>query len=69
MPVPIARITERYQQGFHWSERRAEIASALCGAAKFLVASYRDVASTVAVIFFSTNAISAVIRMALGSPV
>jgi hypothetical protein len=69
MPVSIARRTERYQQGFHWSERRAEIASALCRAATFLVASYRDVASTAAVIFFSTNAISAVIRMALGSPV
>ncbi len=69
MPAPVAENTERCQQGFHWSERRAEIASALGRAAEFLVASYRDIASTAAVIFFSTNAISALIRMALGSPV
>lgn len=68
LPVAMAG-TEKYQQRFHRSERRAEIASALGRAAKFLVASYRDIASTAAVVFFSTNAISALIRMALGSPV
>ncbi len=69
MQAAIARSTEGRQLRLHLAEPRAEIASALCRAAKFLVASYRDVASTVAVIFFSTNAISAVIRMALGSPI
>lgn len=69
MPAAVAENTERYQQGFHRSERPARIASALSRAAEFLVASYRDIASTAAVVLFSTNAISALIRMALGSPV
>jgi len=69
MPASVAENTERYQQGFHRSERRAEIASVLGRAAEFLVASYRDIASMAAVVLFSTNAISALIRMALGSPV
>jgi hypothetical protein len=68
MPASVAENTERYQQGFHRSER-AEIASVLGRAAEFLVASYRDIASMAAVVLFSTNAISALIRMALGSPV
>lgn len=69
MPASVAENTERYQQGFHRSGRRAEIASVLGRAAEFLVASYRDIASMAAVVLFSTNAISALIRMALGSPV
>jgi hypothetical protein len=68
-PVTMARRTGRYQQRFHWAERRAEKASALRRVAEFLVASYDDVATATTVIFYSRNAVSSVIRMALGSSV
>ncbi len=68
-PVAMAGRTGRYQQRFHWKERRAEIASALRRVAEFLVASYNDVATAATVILSSTNAVSSVIRMALGSSV
>jgi hypothetical protein len=54
---------------FKWADRRAEIGSALRRAAEFLVSSYNDFATTALVIFSSANAVSAVIRMALGSSV
>jgi hypothetical protein len=54
---------------FKWADRRAEIGSALRRAAEFLVSSYNDFATTAIVIFSSANAVSAVIRMALGSSV
>jgi hypothetical protein len=54
---------------FKWADRRAEIGSALRRAAEFLVGSYSGIARTALVIFSSTNAVSAVIRMALGSSV
>jgi hypothetical protein len=54
---------------FKWADRRAEIGSALRRAAEFLVSSYSDFATTALVIFSSANAVSAVIRMALGSSV
>ena len=61
--------TERYQQELNWTERRGEIGSTLGRLARFLVASYSHVATTVMAIFFSRNAVSAVIRMAMGSSV
>jgi hypothetical protein len=60
---------EKHMPVFKWSDRRAEIGSALRRAAEFLVSSYSDFASTALVIFSSTNAFSTVIRMALGSSV
>jgi len=54
---------------FKWADRRAEIGSALRRAAEFFVSSYNDLATTALVIFSSANAVSAVIRMALGSSV
>jgi hypothetical protein len=67
--VAIAGRTGRHQQRFPWAKRRTEIASALRRLAEFLVASYNDVATAATVIFSSTNAVSSVIRMALGSSV
>jgi hypothetical protein len=68
-PVAMAGRTGRYKQRFHWAERRAEIASALRRVAEFLVASYNDVATATTAVFSFTNAVSSVIRMALGSSV
>jgi hypothetical protein len=63
------RVTERHQQGFNWAERRGETGSILRRLARFLVTSYSDLATTAIVIFSSRNAVSAVIRMALGNSV
>lgn len=68
-PVAIAGRTGRHQQLFPWAKRRTEIAAALRRLAEFLVASYNDVATAATVIFSSTNAVSSVVRMALGSSV
>ncbi len=68
MPEGIAGGgTERHRQRLNWVERRGEIGSILRGLGRFLVTSYSHAATTVIAIFFSRNAISAVIRMALGS--
>jgi len=70
IPEAIAGAgTERYQQGLNGAERRGEMGSTLRRLARFLVTSYGDVATTAAAILFSRNAVSAVIRMALGSSV
>jgi hypothetical protein len=58
---------ERAQQELNWAERRGEAGSTLRRLARFVAKSYSDVATTIIVIFFSRNAVSAVIRMALGS--
>jgi hypothetical protein len=60
--------TERHLQGFNWAEHRGG-SSPLRTLARFLFTSYSEVATTVIAIFFSRNALSAVIRMALGSSV
>ncbi len=68
IPEAIAGAgTERYRQGLNWAERRGEIGSTLRRLARSLVTSYSDVATTATAIFFSRNAVSSVIRMALGS--
>ena len=70
--MPEARAgsgTEGHQQGLSWAERRGEIRSTLRRLARFLVTSYSDAATTAIVMFSSRNAVSAVIRMALGSSV
>jgi hypothetical protein len=65
----IAAWSQKCLKVFKWADRRAEIGSALRRAAEFLVSSYSGIATTALVIFSSTNAVSAVIRMALGSSV
>lgn len=61
--------TERYRQRLSWAERRGEIGSTVRRLRRFLVTSYIHAATTVIAIFLSRNAVSAVIRMALGSSV
>ena len=65
----IAVWSEKCLQVFKWADRRAKIGSALRRAAGFLVSSYSDVSTTALVIFSSTNAVSSLIRVALGSSV
>lgn len=60
---------ENNQQASTWAGRRGEAGSTLWRLARFLVTSYSDIATTAIVILSSTNAVSAVIRMALGSSV
>jgi hypothetical protein len=60
---------ERNQHGLEWAERQGETSSTLRRLARFFAISYRDVATTAVVIFSSRNAISALIRTALGSSV
>jgi hypothetical protein len=69
MRETIAVWSEKCLQVFKWAGRRAEIDSVLRSAAEFLVSSYSDFATTALVIFSSTNAVSTVIRMALGCSV
>jgi hypothetical protein len=61
--------TERHLQGLNWAECREGRSSPLRILARFLFTSYREVATTVIAIYFSRSALSAVIRMALGSSV
>jgi hypothetical protein len=56
-------------QGFSWAVQPGRASSTLRRLAKFLVTSCRDIATSAAVMFASTNAVSAVIRMAMGSSV
>lgn len=65
----MAVWSEKCLPVFKRADRRAEIGSALRRAAGFLVSSYSGIATTALVIFSSTNAVSAVIRMALGCSV
>ena len=65
----MAVWAEEYLRVFKWVDRRADIGSALRTAAGFLVNSYSDLATTAVVMFSSANAVSAAIRMALGSSV
>jgi hypothetical protein len=60
---------ERNQHGLERAERQGETSSTLRRLARFFAISYRDVATTAVVIFSSRNAISALIRTALGSSV
>lgn len=61
--------TEKYQQELNWEQHSAATGSTLRRLVRFLVASYGDVAAAAIAIFFSRNALSAIIRMALGSSV
>jgi hypothetical protein len=70
MPEAVARTQfERDKPGLNRAERPREHGTALRRLARFLVASYSDIAATAAIVFCSTNAVSSVIRMALGSSV
>ena len=53
----------------NWAERRGVSSSPLRRLAQFLFTSYSDIATTIIAIYFSRNALSSVIRMALGSSV
>ena len=53
----------------HWAEHRGERPSTLQRLARFLFTSYSEVATAVIALYFSKNALSAVIRMAMGSSV
>jgi hypothetical protein len=72
-PRPAEEMADRkitwHLQGFKWTVLPATASSTLRRLAKFLVTSYREVATSAAVMFASTNAISVVIRMAMGSSV
>ena len=57
------------QQGLNWAECRGGGSSPLQRLARFLFTSYSEFATTVIALYFSRNALSAVIRMALGSSV
>ena len=61
--------TETRLQSSKWTERRGEPGSAVRRLARFLVASYSHVATTIIAIFFSRSAVSTVIRVAMGSSV
>jgi hypothetical protein len=61
----IAVWSEKCLLAFTWAERRAVVRRA----AEFLVSAYSGVSTTALVIFSSTNAVSSLIRMALGSSV
>jgi hypothetical protein len=61
--------TEKRRQRFTWAQRREKTGSSLRTLARFLVTSYKHVAITVIAIFFSRSAVSAVIRIAMGSSV
>jgi hypothetical protein len=63
------RDLERNQWEVSWAESRGEEGSTLRRLARFFVTSYRDVATAAIVTFSSRNAVSTVIRMALGSSV
>src|SRR6202007_2033277 len=65
----ICGRTERHQKGLNWMERRGGRSSALRRLARFIFTYYSEVATTVIALYFSRNALSAVIRMAMGSSV
>jgi hypothetical protein len=60
---------ERDQQELNCPDWWEETGSTLPRLVRFFARSYNDAATTVTAIFFSRNAVSAVIRMALGSSV
>lgn len=71
-PTPEAMAGQEitwHLQGLKWAVLPATASSTLRRLAKFLVTSYREVATSAAVMFASTNAVSVVIRMAMGSSV
>jgi hypothetical protein len=70
MPEIIAcGRNEKHSQGRNWTERRGERSSPLGRFVSFLFTSYSEVATTIIALYFSKNALSAVIRMALGGSV
>jgi hypothetical protein len=69
MPESACGRNERHQQELNWAERRGGRSSPLQRVARFLFTSYSEVATTAIALYFSRNALSAVIRMAMGSSV
>jgi len=65
----IAAWSEKCPLLFTWADRRADIGSVVRRAARFLVSTCSGISTTALVIFSSTNAVSSLIRMALGSSV
>lgn len=58
--------TERHLQGLRWAQHPAGRSSLSRRLAEFLFVSYSEVVTTAIAVYFSRNALSAVIRMALG---
>jgi hypothetical protein len=67
--VIVGGEPERYQHRLNWAERRGLTSSTLRRLSRFIGTSCSDVAATAIAVFFSRNAISSVIRIALGSSV
>ena len=65
----IAAWSKKCLLVFTGADRRADIGSVGQRAARFLASTYSGVSTTALVIFSSTNAVSSLIRMALGSSV
>ena len=63
------RETGRHQQPLSWVGLRGEAGSALRKLGGFLITDYSNVVTSTIVLFSSSNTISAVFRMALGSSV
>lgn len=68
-PAASGGRTERHLQRLNWAERQEETSSPLRRLAMLFFASYSEVVTTVIAIYFSRNALSAVITMALGGSV
>jgi hypothetical protein len=70
MPETLADgETETQRPRSIWAQPRGQTSSTLRKLTRFLVTSYSDAVTTVIAIFSSGNAVSAAIRMALGSSV
>ena len=68
--VPRATVVEKQHDGFHWTKwrrDRREEGSVFERLGGFLVTSFSVMVTSAFVIFSSSNALSAAIRMALGS--
>jgi hypothetical protein len=64
----VDRNTERYRQTLERADRQGEMSSTLRRLARCLTNSYSNAAITAAIIFSSRSLVSAIVRMALGSP-
>ena len=70
MPEPRAgKEIESDERELDWDGRRGETDSRLRGLFNFFATSYSNIAAMVIALFFSRNAVSSAIRMALGSSV
>jgi hypothetical protein len=64
-----SNLAAEKEKNLNWADQRSKEGSTLRRLAKFFLTTYSDVATTLMVRFSSRNAVSAVVRMALGSSV